>query len=49
MILEKDMDQKFQIMSRVNEIIQVMNARQDLIEQFDDDIFNALVENRTFP
>ncbi|NHN34835.1 recombinase family protein [Paenibacillus agricola] len=46
-MLEKDMDQKAQIESRVNEIIQVMNARQDLLEQFDDDIFNALVEKIT--
>jgi site-specific DNA recombinase len=46
-ILEKDMDQKAQIKNRVNEIIQLMNARQDLLEQFDDDIFNALVEKIT--
>lgn len=47
MLLEKDMDQKAQIKSRVNEIIQVMNARQDLLEQFDDELFNALVEKIT--
>jgi site-specific DNA recombinase len=47
MLLEKDMDQKSQVTQRVNEIIQVMNARQDLLEQFDDDIFNALVEKTT--
>jgi site-specific DNA recombinase len=47
MILEKDMDQKAQIKSRVNEIIQVMNARQELLEQFDDELFNALVEKIT--
>jgi site-specific DNA recombinase len=46
-LLEKDMDQKAQIKSRVNEIIQVMNARQDLLEQFDDELFNALVEKIT--
>ncbi|MCU6792408.1 recombinase family protein [Paenibacillus sp. WQ 127069] len=46
-MLEKDMDQKAQIQSRVNEIIQVMNARQDLLEQFDDELFNALVEKIT--
>jgi hypothetical protein len=47
MLLEKDMDQKAQIKSRVNEIIQVMNARQELLEQFDDELFNALVEKIT--
>jgi site-specific DNA recombinase len=46
-MLEKDMDQKAQIKIRVNEIIQVMNARQDLLEQFDDELFNALVEKIT--
>jgi site-specific DNA recombinase len=46
-MLEKDMDQKAQIKSRVNEIIQVMNARQELLEQFDDELFNALVEKIT--
>jgi site-specific DNA recombinase len=38
---------KAQIKNRVNEIIQVMNARQDLLEQFDDELFNALVEKIT--
>jgi site-specific DNA recombinase len=46
-LLEKDMDQKAQIKNRVNEIIQVMNSRQDLLEQFDDELFNALVEKIT--
>jgi site-specific DNA recombinase len=46
-LLEKDMDQKAQIKHRVNEIIQVMNTRQDLLEQFEDDLFNALVEKIT--
>ncbi|WP_217283099.1 hypothetical protein [Paenibacillus alginolyticus] len=46
-MLEKDMDQKAQVTQRVNEIIQVMNARQDLLKQFDDELFNALVEKIT--
>jgi site-specific DNA recombinase len=46
-LLEKDMDQKAQIKNRVNEIVQVMNARQDLLEHFDDELFNALVEKIT--
>jgi site-specific DNA recombinase len=46
-LLDKDMDQKAQIKGRVDEIIQVMNARQDLLEQFDDELFNALVEKIT--
>jgi site-specific DNA recombinase len=46
-MLEKDLDQKAQIKSRVNEIIQVMNSQQDLLEQFDDELFNALVEKIT--
>lgn len=45
--IEKDMDQKSQVTQRVNEIIQVMNTRQDLLEQFDDELFNALVEKIT--
>jgi site-specific DNA recombinase len=47
MLLEKDMDQKAQVTQRVNEIIQLMNARQDLLEQFDDELFNALAEKIT--
>jgi site-specific DNA recombinase len=46
-VLENDLDQKAQIKSQVYEIIQVMNARQDLLEQFDDELFNALVEKIT--
>nr|WP_268240154.1 recombinase family protein [Paenibacillus marchantiophytorum] len=45
--IEKDNDHKSQVTQRVNEIIQVMNARQDLLEQFDDDLFNAMVEKIT--
>jgi site-specific DNA recombinase len=45
--IEKDMDQKTQVTQRVNEIIKVMNTRQDLLEQFDDELFNALVEKIT--
>ncbi|WP_240421828.1 hypothetical protein [Paenibacillus periandrae] len=41
------MDQKAQIKNRVNEIVQVMNALQDLLEHFDDELFNALVEKKT--
>jgi site-specific DNA recombinase len=29
---------------RIDEIIQVMNSKQGLLERFDDNIFNALVE-----
>jgi DNA invertase Pin-like site-specific DNA recombinase len=46
-MLEKDNDQKAQIKDRVDEIIEVLNTRQELLEQFDDDIFNALVEKIT--
>lgn len=46
-IIERDNDHKSQVTQRVNEIIQVMNAQQDLLEQFDDDLFNALVEKIT--
>ncbi|WP_246361967.1 hypothetical protein [Paenibacillus alba] len=45
--IEKDNDHKSQVTQRVNEIIQVMNARQDLLEQFDDELFNALIEKIT--
>jgi len=46
-LLENDNDQKAQIKDRIDEIIQVLSLRQDLLEQFDDDIFNALVEKIT--
>lgn len=46
-LLEKDNDQKAQIKDRIDEIIQILSLRQDLLEQFDDDIFNALVEKIT--
>jgi len=29
---------------RVNEIVEAINSRQELLEEFDENIFNALVE-----
>ncbi|SCW83305.1 Site-specific DNA recombinase [Paenibacillus tianmuensis] len=46
-LLEKDNDQKAQIKERVDEIIQVLSLRQELLEQFDDSLFHALVEKIT--
>ncbi|MEW9701951.1 hypothetical protein [Paenibacillus sp. SI8] len=45
--VENDRDQKSQIQVRVSEIIQIINERQDILEQFEDDLFNALVEKIT--
>lgn len=47
MKLEEDTNQKAGIKDRIDEIIQVLNLRQDLLEQFDDELFNALVEKIT--
>ncbi|KAF6616196.1 recombinase family protein [Paenibacillus polymyxa] len=47
LILEEEEDQKEKIKERVDEIIQLLNSRQDILEQFDDNLFNALVEKIT--
>ncbi|WP_149096240.1 recombinase family protein [Paenibacillus terrae] len=47
LILEEEEDQKAKIKERVDEIIQVLSSRQDILEQFDDNLFNALVEKIT--
>lgn len=41
---QQDEDRKEQLKRRVKEIIDVVNGREELLEQFDSDIFNALVE-----
>lgn len=41
---EQDEDRKEQLKRRVNEIIDVINSREELLEKFDMNIFNALVE-----
>ncbi|WP_156130301.1 hypothetical protein [Paenibacillus durus] len=46
-LLKKDNDHKIQIKDRVDEIIQVLSLRQDVLIQFDDNLFNALVEKIT--
>ncbi|MBE0344488.1 hypothetical protein E4V51_33470 [Paenibacillus sp. 28ISP30-2] len=45
--LEQEHDQKAKIKERVDEIIQVLSTRQDILEQFNDNLFNALVEKIT--
>ncbi|MFW9333635.1 hypothetical protein ACN6AX_10420 [Paenibacillus polymyxa] len=47
MILEEEEDQEAKIKERVDEIIQVLSLRQDILKQFDDNLFNALVEKIT--
>ncbi|WCK55140.1 recombinase family protein [Aneurinibacillus sp. Ricciae_BoGa-3] len=42
--LDKEQHGKEQYKQRVQEIIQTIQSKQGLLEQFDDDIFNALVE-----
>ncbi|MGG1673778.1 recombinase family protein, partial [Paenibacillus sp. NRS-1783] len=42
--LEQEHDQKAKIKERVDEIIQVLSTRENVLEQFDDNLFNALVE-----
>ncbi|KJD42333.1 recombinase family protein [Paenibacillus terrae] len=45
--LEQEHEQQAKIKERVDEIIQVLNLREDVLEQFDDNLFNALVEKIT--
>ncbi|MGG1619693.1 recombinase family protein [Paenibacillus sp. NRS-1781] len=45
--LEQEHEQKAQLKERVDEIIQVLSTQQDILEQFDDNLFNALVEKIT--
>ncbi|AOK91370.1 recombinase family protein [Paenibacillus polymyxa] len=47
LILEEEEDQKAKIKERVDEIIRVLISRQDILKQFDDNLFNALVEKIT--
>ncbi|WP_337916447.1 zinc ribbon domain-containing protein [Paenibacillus sp. 23TSA30-6] len=47
LILEEEEDQNEKIKERVDEIIQVLSSWQDMLEQFDDNLFNALVEKIT--
>ncbi|WP_318627468.1 recombinase family protein [Paenibacillus polymyxa] len=47
LILEEEEDQKEKIKERVDEIIQLLSSQQDILEQFDDNLFNALVEKIT--
>ncbi|ALP36039.1 serine recombinase [Paenibacillus sp. IHB B 3084] len=46
-ILEEEHEQQAKIKERVDEIIQLLSSRQDILEQFDDNLFNALVEKIT--
>ncbi|WP_348621595.1 recombinase family protein [Paenibacillus polymyxa] len=45
--LDKEEEQKANIKERVDEIIQVLSLREDILKQFDDNLFNALVEKIT--
>ncbi|MGG1618398.1 recombinase family protein [Paenibacillus sp. NRS-1781] len=45
--LEQEHEQQAKIKERVDEIIQVLSLREDVLEQFDDNLFNALVEKIT--
>ncbi|MFK4305290.1 site-specific DNA recombinase [Paenibacillus sp. RC254] len=45
--LEQEHEQQAKIKERVDEIIQLLNLRKDILEQFDDNLFNALVEKIT--
>jgi site-specific DNA recombinase len=45
--ITKEYDQQDQYKERIKEIIHTINEREGLLEQFDDDIFNALVEKIT--
>ncbi|TKH45732.1 recombinase family protein [Paenibacillus terrae] len=45
--LEQEHEQQAKIKERVDEIIQVLSTQQDVLEQFDDNLFNALVEKIT--
>ncbi|WP_174807198.1 hypothetical protein [Paenibacillus ehimensis] len=46
-MLRKDHEQKVHVKERINEIIKVLTTRQELLEQFDDSLFHALVEKIT--
>ncbi|MFK4345084.1 MULTISPECIES: recombinase family protein [unclassified Paenibacillus] len=45
--LEQEHEQQAKVKERVDEIIQILSSRQDILEQFDDNLFNALVEKIT--
>jgi site-specific DNA recombinase len=45
--ITKEYEQQEQYKERIKEIIHTINEREGLLEQFDDDIFNALVEKIT--
>ncbi|MEK4458166.1 recombinase family protein [Paenibacillus sp. FSL R10-2748] len=45
--LEQEHEQQAKIKERVDEIIQILSLRKDILEQFDDNLFNALVEKIT--
>jgi site-specific DNA recombinase len=45
--ITKEYDQQDQYKERIKEIIHTINEREGFLEQFDDDIFNALVEKIT--
>ncbi|TQR98199.1 recombinase family protein [Paenibacillus ottowii] len=45
--LEEEEDQKEKIKEQIDEIIQLLSSRQDILKQFDDNLFNALVEKIT--
>ncbi|WP_342416697.1 recombinase family protein [Paenibacillus sp. FSL R10-2782] len=45
--LEQEHEQQAKIKERVDEIIQVLSTQQDILEQFNDNLFNALVEKIT--
>ncbi|MDB5056123.1 MAG: recombinase family protein [Bacilli bacterium] len=45
--ITKEYEQQDQYKERIKEIIHTINEREGLLEQFDDDIFNALVEKIT--
>lgn len=47
LILEQENEQQAKVKERVDEIIQILSSRQDILEQFDDNLFNALVEKIT--
>ncbi|WP_254207540.1 hypothetical protein [Paenibacillus sp. AK121] len=46
-ILEEEEDQKEKIKERVDEVIQILSLREDILEQFVDKLFNALVKKIT--
>lgn len=46
-ILEEEENQEEKIKERVDEVIQILRLREDILEQFDNNLFNALVEKIT--